>query len=217
MRAKANQQIEAVLFDWDGTLIDSYQADSAAYLGVFRELSIPWGLDELALHYSPNGHHIYRAAKLPRSRWEAATRAWRRNYDYKRSKLVSGARRVLAHVARRYKLGLVTSGDRDRVHRQLRNFRMTRLFAICVCAEDTAQKKPHPAPLRLALRQMGVHPSVCVYVGDSAHDVEMARRAEVRTIAVIGRFPTEEGLRAANPEALLDSLLELPDALERLS
>lgn len=216
MRAKANQQIEAVLFDWDGTLLDSYAADSAAYLGVFREMRIPWGLEDLALHYSPNGHHIYRAARIPRSRWEVATRAWRKNYDSNRSKLVPGARRVLAHVGRRYELGLVTSGDRDRVHRQLRSFQLTRLFAARVCAEDTAQKKPHPAPLRLALRRMGVHPSVCVYVGDSPHDVEMARRAGVRTIAIIGRFPTEKGLRAAKPAALLDSLLELPEALERL-
>ena len=216
MGVKVSQQIEAVLFDWDGTLIDSYAADSAAYLGVFREMNIPWGLDELAMHYSPNGHHIYRAAELPRSQWEKATRAWRANYDYKRSKLVSGARRVLGHVARRYELGLVTSGDRDRVHRQLRNFRLTRLFAARVCAEDTTHKKPHPAPLRLALKQMRMHPSACVYVGDSHHDVEMARSAGVRTIAVLGRFPTEKRLREAKPEMLLDSLLELPEALKRL-
>jgi HAD superfamily hydrolase (TIGR01549 family) len=217
MPTKANQNIKGVLFDWDGTLLDSYAADSAAYLGVFREMSIPWGLDDLALHYSPNGHHIYRAAKLPRSRWEAATRAWRKNYDSNQSKLVPGARRVLTHVARRYELGLVTSGDRDRVHRQLRKFQLTHLFATRVCAEDTTRKKPHAAPLRLALRQIDLHPSVCVYVGDSPHDVEMARRAGVRTIAIIGRFPTEKGLRAAKPEALLDSLLELPEALERLN
>jgi beta-phosphoglucomutase-like phosphatase (HAD superfamily) len=68
MSVKEKSSIEAVLFDWDGTLLDSYDADSAAYLGVFREMSIPWGLDELTLHYAPNGHHIYRAAKLPRAR-----------------------------------------------------------------------------------------------------------------------------------------------------
>jgi HAD superfamily hydrolase (TIGR01509 family) len=216
MSAKPNQPIKAVLFDWDGTLLDSYAADSAAYLGVFREMNIPWGLDELAKHYAPNGHYIYRAARLPRSRWESATAAWRKNYDYLRSKLVPGARRVLAWTARRYELGLVTSGDRDRVHRQLRDFRLTRLFATRVCAEDTKQKKPHPAPLRLALGQMDVCPAECVYVGDSHHDVEMARRAGVRTIAVIGRFPTEKQLRRAKPEFLLNSLLELPDVLKRL-
>ena len=207
MSTKEKSSIEAVLFDWDGTLLDSYDADSAAYLGVFREMSIPWGLDELALHYAPNGHHIYRAAKLPRARWGEATRAWRKNYDYHSSKLVTCVRRVLDGIARHHRLGLVTSGDRDRVHRQLRKFRLTRMFAARVCAEDTAQKKPHPAPLRLALRQMGLQPAACVYIGDSPHDLEMARRAGVRAIAIIGRFPTEQGLRAANPDALLESCL----------
>ena len=113
-------------------------------------------------------------------------------------------------------MGLVTSGDRDRVLRQLRKFRLTRLFAARVCAGDTRQKKPHPAPLRLALRQMRLKPAVCIYVGDSPHDLEMARRAGVRAIAVLGRFPTEKSLRAARPDLLLGSIAELPEALEAL-
>jgi len=216
MPANRNQTIEGVLFDWDGTLLDSFAADSAAYLAMFREMGIPWGLDELALHYSPNWYNVYRAARLPRSRWDDANRAWRKQYANHSPKLVAGVRRVLASVARRHRLGLVTSGDRDRVVRQLREFRLTRLFAARVCASDTHQKKPHPAPLRLALRQMRLSPSSCVYVGDSSHDLEMARRAGVRAIAVLGRFPTEKSLRAAQPDLLLTSIEELPEALERL-
>jgi HAD superfamily hydrolase (TIGR01549 family) len=216
MRKSRNSVIEAVLFDWDGTLLDSFHADSSAYLAMFREMGIPWGLDELAVHYSPNWYNVYRAAKLPRTRWNAANLAWRRQYSSHKPKLVPGARRVLAWAERRYRLGLVTSGDRDRVTRQLRYFRLTRLFASRVCADDTTQKKPHPAPLRLALKQMGLEPSACVYVGDSPHDLEMARRAGVRAIAVIGRFPTEGGLRAAKPEFLLDSIEQLPAVLDRL-
>jgi HAD superfamily hydrolase (TIGR01549 family) len=216
MPAKQNHPIAAVLFDWDGTLLDSFAADSSAYLAMFREMDIPWGLDELSLHYSPNWYDVYRAAKLPRARWDAADLAWRKQYANHKPQLVAGARRVLAWTQRRYRLGLVTSGDRDRVTRQLRYFRLTRLFASRVCAGDTARKKPHPAPLRLALKQMGLRPAACVYVGDSPHDLEMARRAGVRAIAVLGRFPTEKGLRAARPEFLLESITELPDVLDEL-
>jgi HAD superfamily hydrolase (TIGR01509 family) len=205
----------AVLFDWDGTLLDSYDADSSAYLAMFREMGIAWGLEELALHYSPNWYDVYRAAQLPPARWEDANRAWRRQYAKHTPKLVSGVRRVLARIARNHRLGLVTSGDRDRVLRQLREFGLTRLFAARVCAGDTVQKKPHPAPLRLALRQMCLKPSACVYVGDSPHDLEMARRAGVGAIAVLGRFPTEKAIRASKPDVLLDSITELPAALER--
>jgi phosphoglycolate phosphatase len=216
MPANHDHPIQAVLFDWDGTLLDSYDADSAAYLAMFRAMGIPWGLDELALHYSPNWYNVYRAAKLPRTRWEDANRAWRAQYANHSPKLVAGARRVLARIARHHRMGLVTSGDRDRVLRQLRKFRLTRLFAARVCAGDTPQKKPHPAPLRLALRQMRLKPGVCVYVGDSPHDLEMASRAGVRAIGVLGRFPTEKSLRAARPDLLLNSLAELPEALETL-
>jgi len=216
MRKNKNTHVEAVLFDWDGTLLDSFDADSSAYLAMFREMAIPWGLDELALHYSPNWYNVYRAAKLPRARWGAADLAWRKQYANHKPKLVSGARRILAWVNRRYRLGLVTSGDHDRVTRQLRYFRLTSLFDSRICADDTTRKKPHPAPLRLALKQMHLEPSACFYVGDSPHDLEMARRAGVRAIAVIGRFPTEKGLRAAKPEFLLDSITELPAVLDRL-
>jgi HAD superfamily hydrolase (TIGR01509 family) len=208
--------LQAVLFDWDGTLLDSADADSSAYLAMFRELGIPWGLSELAAHYTPNWHHVYRAAKIPVSKWEIADNLWAKHYAHHTPRLVPGARRILAWVARRYQLGLVTSGDRVRVLRQLRYFSLTRVFATHVCAGDTPQKKPHPAPLRLALKQMCLDPRACVYVGDSPHDLEMSKRAGVRAIGVIGRFPTEAGLRAAKPEFLLKSLKELPAVLKSL-
>ena len=98
----------------------------------------------------------------------------------------------------------------------MRDFRLTTLFAARVCSGDTLRKKPHPEPLRLALRKMGLGPSACVYVGDAPQDVEMAQRAGVRAIGVLGPFPTEKRLRAARPEFLLESIEELPDVLKRL-
>ena len=216
MAAKRKHGVEGVLFDWDGTLINSYQADASAYLAMFKEMGIAWGIEELEKNYSPNWYQVYRAAGLPRKRWTEADRAWRAQYAKHRPKLMAGARRVLARVGNAHPLGLVTSGDRDRVTRQLREFRLTKLFAARVCSGDTLRKKPHPEPLRLALRQMGMDPSACVYVGDAPQDVEMARRAGVRAIGVLGPFPTEKRLRAARPEFLIGSFEELPDVLKRL-
>jgi HAD superfamily hydrolase (TIGR01509 family) len=216
MVSQKNKSLQGVLFDWDGTLIDSYSADSSAYLAMFREMGIPWGLEELARHYSPNWYRVYRAAKLPRARWDDADRAWRAQYAKHSPRLIAGARQVLARLGRAHHLGLVTSGDRDRVMQQLREFRLTRVFAARVCSGDTPEKKPHPAPLRLALQQLRLKPSACVYVGDSPEDLEMAKRAGVRAIAVLGPFPTEKRLRAARPDFLLESIRELPETLKRL-
>jgi len=212
----ARRKLEGVLFDWDGTLIDSYHADTSAYLAMFQQMGISWGLEELERHYSPNWYQVYRAARLPRNRWNDADRAWRAHYSKHRPKLIAGARRTLAKISNAHSLGLVTSGDRDRVTRQLREFRLTNLFAARVCSGDTRHKKPHPDPLLLALRKMKLEPAACVYVGDAPQDVEMARRAGVRAIGVLGPFPTEKRLRAAKPEFLLDSIEELPDVLKKL-
>jgi HAD superfamily hydrolase (TIGR01549 family) len=217
MASLKNKSLQGVLFDWDGTLIDSYGADSSAYLAMFSEMGIPWGLQELARHYSPNWYRVYRAAKLPRARWDDADRAWRAQYAKYSPRLIAGARQVLARLGRVHHLGLVTSGDRDRVTRELRAFRLTQVFGARVCSGDTPQRKPHPAPLRLALRQLGLEPAACVYVGDSPEDLQMARSAGVRAIAVLGPFPTEKRLRAARPDFLLESIRELPKALKALS
>ena len=218
MKAGAySPQLRGVLFDWDGTLLNSYAADSAAYLAMFRELEIPWGLAELERYYSPNWHNIYRAANLPRGKWKTAERLWRVHYARHAPKLLPGARRVLSLLGRRHALGLVTSGNCDRVRRQLRSFRLWNRFEAHVCSEDTRARKPHPAPLRLAMRRMGLRPGETVYVGDSPEDLEMARNAGVRAIAVLGPFPTERRLRAAKPEVLLKSIEELPAALVNLA
>src|SRR5947208_3272689 len=216
MAARQNGSLRGVLFDWDGTLIDSYHADTSAYLAMFREMGIAWGIKELERHYSPNWYQVYRAAKLPRKLWDEADRAWREHYAKHRPQLIPGARRVLHALRTKHTLGLVTSGDRDRVVRQLREFRLTRLFSARVCSGDTLRKKPHPAPLRLALRQMELQAACCVYVGDAPQDVEMARSAGVLAIGVIGPFPTEKRLRAARPEFLIGSLEELPKVLEQV-
>jgi phosphoglycolate phosphatase len=213
---KVEALIRGILFDWDGTLLNSYQADLHAYLQMFRALGINWGVAELNRHYSPNWHHVYRAAGIPRRRWKEADGLWARHYDRQRPRLLPGARRVLRALGSRYTLGLVTSGNRARVVRQLRFFRLTSVFSARVCAEDAAHRKPHPAPLREALRRLRLPPAACLYVGDAAEDMEMARRARVRGVAVLGPFPTHDRLRAAGPLALLDSIRELPQFLEAL-
>ncbi len=213
----AHFPVRAVLFDWDGTLLNSYEADLRAYLSMFHALGIKWTERELAQHYSPNWLRVYRAAQLPRSKWIEADRLWTRAYKLENPSLLPGARRVVRLLAQKYELGIVTSGNRPRVRRQLREFELAGYFSACVCSEDAAKRKPHPAPLQLALKRLRRDPQHCVYVGDTAEDIEMARRAGVRAFGVLGPFPTAARLRAAKPEVLLNSVQELPQCLRAMS
>jgi HAD superfamily hydrolase (TIGR01509 family) len=202
-----------VLLDWDGTLLNSYAADARAYLAMFRALEIKWGLAELKKHYSPDWYQVYRAAKLPRARWAETNRLWRAAYLAERPPLLPGARRVIGALEKNFTLGIVTGGSGDRVRPQIRAFGLADYFSACVCSEDAPRKKPHPAPLQCALKRLRAEPRECIYVGDAPEDIEMARRASVRAIGVLGPFPTTERLRDAKPELLLKSIGDLPQHL----
>lgn len=184
---------------------------------MFHAMGIEWGMAELERHYSPNWHHVYRAAKLPRAMWDEADRLWHKAYEKESPRLLPGARNVIRRLARRVTLGIVTSGTRWRVREQLRGFNLAVHFSACVCAEDASRRKPHPAPLNLALRRLKLPPDQCVYVGDSPEDIEMARRARVRAIGVRGPFPTAARVLVARPDLMLDSIAELPDWIEDLT
>jgi HAD superfamily hydrolase (TIGR01509 family) len=214
-KKSAPPQITHVLFDWDGTLINSYAADLNAYITTFAALDVAFTEAQIAEHYSPNWYRLYRAAKLPRKHWPTADALWTKAYGLHKPPLLSGARRVIQALARTHTLGIVTSGNRARVRRQLREFNLRPHFATFVASEDVPHKKPHPAPLRLALERLRAKPEQCVYVGDTAEDMEMAMRVGVRAIGVVGPFPTEKRLRAAGPEIVLANISELIPYLRR--
>ena len=202
------------MLDWDGTLLDSFHADSQAYIHMFEALGMDWSIAELLKHYSPNWHNVYRAAKLPRARWAEADRLWKRFYVKHQPELQPGARRVLGTLDRRFTLALVSSGSRRRVRRQLREHEVAELFRVKVCSEDAPRRKPHPAPLCTALGKLRLSPKVCVYVGDAPEDIEMAHRAGMRAIGVLGGSPVPARLRAASPDALIQTIRELPALLK---
>lgn len=204
----------AVIFDWDGTLLDSFRADTRAYRSMFRALAIDFSDAQLARHYSPDWYRVYRAARIPKRQWNLADRLWGVAYRKENPRLIVGVRAVLGKLSRSFALGLVTSGDRKRVVRQLREFGLQERFPVCICSEDASPRKPHPAPLRAAIRSMGVSAADCVYVGDTPEDMEMARRAGVRSIGVTGPFPSSVRLKAAHPTMLLGSIQELPKVLK---
>jgi HAD superfamily hydrolase (TIGR01509 family) len=210
MKSKGRISTECVLFDWDGTLLDSFQADAEAYFQMFAALGMSWSMAELKRHYSPNWHRVYRAARLPVTKWDQADRLWRRFYRKQLPELQPGARQVLRVLERRFTLALVSSGSRARVRRQLREHGLAAIFRAKVCSEDAPRRKPHPAPLRMALDRLHLAPRECVYVGDAPEDIEMAHRAGVRAIGVLGGSPVPERLRAASPDAMITTIRELP-------
>ena len=199
--------IRAALFDWDGTLADTAEASYRCYVRMFDELGIPFDRDAYARTYSPNWYHTFRTLGLPEHRWAEADEAWLRHFAAETVELIDGARELFEDLAARgIAIGIVTSGTKPRVTRELELHGLAPLVSEAVFGPDVPHKKPHPAALQLCIQRIGVAAHEAVYIGDSPEDIEMAHAAGVYSIAVPGAYPNRDALLAAKPDAIVADL-----------
>ena len=204
--------LQAVLFDWDGTLVNTAEASYRCYVKLFGSYRIPFDREAFQRTYSPNWHLTYAALGLPEESWAEADARWLTHYCEEEVVLIDGARNALLRVREAgLAAGLVTSGDCSRVGRELADLGVAGLFQVVVCAEDIVNRKPHPEALLLALERLGLAAAEAVYVGDSPEDVKMAQAAGVRAAGIPGGFPNREALAAARPEVLEETLTRALD------
>jgi HAD superfamily hydrolase (TIGR01549 family) len=202
--------INTILFDWDGTLIDTAPYSFAAFQKAFSDLGFPLEPELYERIYSPNWYNMYAALQLPENRWQEADNLWLQYYEYMRAPLVRDGLYVLNALQNRgYCLGIVTSGSQMRVQREINGFGLSDVFKTVVCNEDVINKKPHPEGLMLALENLEKRPEICCYVGDRPEDIEMGKRAGVRTIGIPGGYPNSQDLPASNPDLCFESILQL--------
>ena len=206
------QNIDAVLFDWDGTLLDSFPSGFKASMAVFQHFGITGNQERFHETYNPNWYETYRRLGIPQSEWDRADQIWRRTYGRYPPELYPFARATLETLIEKgYALGLVTSGNRDRVIPELERYRLEDFFSTRVYCEDTKEKKPHPAPLTTALERMGADVSRSVYVGDRPEDIAMGQQTGSFTIGVMSAYVTREALEAASPDLLLPDASHLTE------
>ena len=204
--------ISTMLFDWDGTIVDSAQLGLNAYYKVFAELGCEFSEEIYNANYSPNWDKTYEALGLPRENWERADTLWRFHYDAQTPQLIEGAADTLAKMhANGFRLGVVSSGNYDRVNREIDQFGLRDLFEVVMCHEHITQRKPHPEGLHLALERIAVSPNEVAYVGDAPEDIQMGKEARVLTVGVCGNYPCSARLLTAEPDIYLQSITELAD------
>lgn len=204
------KSIDTILFDWDGTLLDSASIAFRAFRKALADLGITLETELYERIYSPNWYGMYQTLELPEHRWQEADELWTKHYGTTIVPLVEGGRDVLSELTRRgYSLGIVTSGSRVRVLRELAGLELLEMFRAVVCTEDVIQKKPHPEGLTVAMQRLEKKPEFCCYVGDSPMDVEMGKSAGMQTIGIVGDYPSGKMLRSSNPDFCFDSVRQL--------
>lgn len=204
------EQITSLIFDWDGTLVDSANLGLAAFEKTFAELGVPFAHDVYEATYSPNWYSTYEALGLPKEHWKNADELWLQHYGEQSADLIEGAGQTLLLLqAKGYQLGVVTSGSKSRVYREIERSILGNAFSTIVCNEDIVNKKPHPEGLERAIQSLKAEPRHCAYVGDAPEDIEMGRRGNVLTIGVRSAYPSSARVKLARPDIYLEQLSEL--------
>jgi HAD superfamily hydrolase (TIGR01509 family) len=202
--------ITTLLFDWDGTIVDSAQLGLTAFERSFAALGVQFDHEIYRQVYSPNWYSVYEALGLPKDKWQQADELWIRHYGEQVAQPVAGAQETIGELKRKgYRLGVVSSGSHCRVAREISRLGLERFFETVICNEQMVEKKPHPEGLETALRSLGCASGATAYVGDSPEDIEMGKRANMLTVGVRSDYPTNWKLKSYNPDIFIESLSEL--------
>jgi phosphoglycolate phosphatase-like HAD superfamily hydrolase len=185
--ARPNTTIRAVIFDIDGVLLDSREANTAYY----RDLLARFGYTDVAEELLARGHYLNlreAIAAMTGAGPERVQEIWQfasdlAGYPEHLLKLPNGCGACLSDLAESYALGVVTSRLRAGIGQFERFSGLGGLFAAAVGYEDYTRPKPHPEPLLVACARLGVTPESAVYVGDAPTDLECALAAGARFVA----------------------------------
>lgn len=210
------------VFDVDGTLVDSRSSifraavEAANAIGV----SAPSYEDVRAIV----GLSLFEAlAKMRPDLDEPTLRAYTQAYkdafvrfhaepDFFDSLYPGAAELLTALKAEGWLLGMATGQSRRGVNRNLDVHAWRDLFDCTVCADD-GPSKPHPHMLRRNMSTVGIEAAHTVMIGDTAHDITMAREAGVHAIAVTWGFHTHDELLAAGAHEIVDDFPALAQSL----
>ncbi|HEV7747627.1 MAG TPA: HAD-IA family hydrolase [Pyrinomonadaceae bacterium] len=202
--------ITTLLFDWDGTVVNSAKPGLQAFEQSFAELGVYFDHEIYQAVYSPNWYSVYEAMGLPKEKWQMADDLWVQYYGEQTAEPLPGAQQTISELnGKGYRLGVVSSGNERRVTRELNQLGLASFFETLVCHEHMQNKKPHPEGLETAMRLLACTSEVVCYVGDSPEDIQMGKRAKVFTVGVRSDYPTSWKLQSHGPDILIDSLSEL--------
>jgi len=212
------RQFDLIAFDWDGTLFDSTRiivrciqravADVGGTVPGDKEAAyvIGMGLMEALAHAAPD---------VPRDKYPQLSAAYRRHYLAHQDdlSLFDGVLPMLAELrARHHWLAVATGKSRRGLDEVLRTVQLAGVFDGSRTADETAGK-PHPRMLQELMREFGTEPERTLMIGDTTHDLEMARNAGCPSVAVSYGAHSTDGFEALGPRQVVHSVRELHDWL----
>lgn len=209
-----NRNFDLIVFDWDGTLLDSAGAIVQAIQQAARDLGLPEPPENRARHVIGLGLSDalrHAVPTLTEARYAEMVERYRHHYlsrDHELN-LFSGVHELLAELGNGgFFLAVATGKSRLGLDRALKHSGLGPRFHATRCA-DECFSKPHPQMLEELLDELGVAPERALMIGDTTHDLKMASNAGVHGLGVAYGAHSRDDLESCAPLAVLHSIEEL--------
>ena len=209
-----HKRFELIVFDWDGTLMDSAGGIVACIQAACRDLGLPVPDDERAAHVIGLGLAdalSYAIPGLPPSAYGGVAERYRHHFLLRdpHIPLFPGTHKMLAGLqARGHRLAIATGKSTKGLERALHTTASAHFFVASRCA-DQCVSKPAPDMLHELMEELAGEVGTTLMIGDTVHDLQMAANAGVAALAVGHGAHPREKLLALGPIACVDSTAEL--------
>ena len=209
--------IKGIIFDLDGTLVDSFRDITTALNLTRAEFGHgPLPLEEVKRNVGSGSAHLVKVCvPVPEAQFEAAYQHYLAGYEahaLDETAPLEGVVDVLDHYASLH-LAVVTNKLSNLTGRILNGLGLWNRFGIVLGSDALERRKPDPMPLQHVAAHFGLRTQQLVMVGDGLHDVEAGKAAGCLTVGVNSGVATEAELRAAGPDFLIPNMAALRGVL----
>lgn len=186
-------KLSCVLFDLDGTLVDTAPELIASLNGALRKFSLPPAAEPLIKPYISFGAAAMiensvapeTAPELKDQLLESMLNLYETQFA-KRSQLVQGMHNTLEYIeSRKLKWGIITNKRKRFTMPLVKSLQLDHRASCVVSGDSTPYFKPHPAPMYSGCKNAGVNADECLYIGDAAHDICAGNQANMKTMAAL--------------------------------
>jgi len=215
--------IKVVIFDFDGVLVDSNEA----WAEIFNKASKAAGVnrnftyDDIKPHYGKPYIEVFRSAHPRFSQDRDVLDAMYSNFISLATsdqfvdsfKAIGGIKSALGKLKKRCRLAVGSGNNKRLLNGFLAKLGLSKYFDFVVSGDDVKNGKPSPDMLLKIINHFGVSPHEAVYVGDSGSDIIAAKRAKVRSVAVLTGALSLEQAQDLRPDFIVNDVTQLQDVL----